>query len=372
MTAFYVRCIDNVIGPLSGVELREAAVAQLVTPGTPVAAKPTGPWSRATNARGLFDGSGQPLPHPTSTSVPRWRLRTSRGEFGPFPLHTLLRLLKDGAITADSVVRAEDSKHWLPLKSVTSLVQMLPAPPHKPSRYSSSCDVGNVSENSTLVQARPSVKQCISQKTTSVALDLPDNTATLENLDFSVIANAMIPHLSKFECDTLLPMAVGQVVQKASRPRRCLAAMVTSLPFCMTAGGLRLLLGLEGLVGACVSGALASPLFLMYRSLSGAIRQPVVVFLGVDQGIILRMYRKEQLVPVMLGLKKVEYHYFIYQVITFPYSCAKQTVTGKIWLNLDGAKHRTYLMLREPRGTPHQISKQVEQNLKYIPQVFML
>ena len=60
----------RVIGPLTGIDLREAAFAGKVTPVTLVAASPNGNWVPATRVKNLFDDDGKPLPHPPGSEPP--------------------------------------------------------------------------------------------------------------------------------------------------------------------------------------------------------------------------------------------------------------------------------------------------------------
>jgi hypothetical protein len=65
---FYYQLDGNVIGPATGIELRNAALAGNVTPRTLVANDPNGEWLLAVFVHGLFDEGGTPLPHPPETS----------------------------------------------------------------------------------------------------------------------------------------------------------------------------------------------------------------------------------------------------------------------------------------------------------------
>jgi S1-C subfamily serine protease len=64
MADFYYRSGEEVVGPLTGIQLREAAFARQVFPDTLVASSKYGPWSVAAQVKGLFDERGRPLPHP--------------------------------------------------------------------------------------------------------------------------------------------------------------------------------------------------------------------------------------------------------------------------------------------------------------------
>ena len=64
---FYYRSNGSVVGPMTGVDLRESAFVGNVKTVTLVANDPAGPWVEAGRIRGLFDANGKPLPHPTAT-----------------------------------------------------------------------------------------------------------------------------------------------------------------------------------------------------------------------------------------------------------------------------------------------------------------
>lgn len=63
---FYYQVMDEVLGPVSGVELRQKALDQDVTHDTLVRSGADGTWVRANRLKGLFDENGNPIPHPVS------------------------------------------------------------------------------------------------------------------------------------------------------------------------------------------------------------------------------------------------------------------------------------------------------------------
>ena len=65
---FYYQINGSVIGPVTGIELRNAALAGNVVPNTLLANDPNGEWVLAKFAQGLFDEGGTPLPHPPETN----------------------------------------------------------------------------------------------------------------------------------------------------------------------------------------------------------------------------------------------------------------------------------------------------------------
>jgi len=64
MADFYYRLGESVVGPLTGIELRETAFAGQLTSNTLVATTEDGPWVPANRVNGLYDQNGRPLPHP--------------------------------------------------------------------------------------------------------------------------------------------------------------------------------------------------------------------------------------------------------------------------------------------------------------------
>ena len=64
------RAGDEIVGPMTGIELRNAALAEEVVPMTLVATNADGPWHPAKRVRGLFDDEGRPLPHPPEMRRP--------------------------------------------------------------------------------------------------------------------------------------------------------------------------------------------------------------------------------------------------------------------------------------------------------------
>lgn len=63
MTDFYYKDRANVVGPLTGTDLREAALEGKITPETLVSTTVDGKWVPATRVKGLFDIQGKPLLH---------------------------------------------------------------------------------------------------------------------------------------------------------------------------------------------------------------------------------------------------------------------------------------------------------------------
>lgn len=64
---FFYQIDSTIIGPVTGIELRDAALTGIVIPTTSVASNPDGEWVAANRIQGLFDEKGRPLPHPLET-----------------------------------------------------------------------------------------------------------------------------------------------------------------------------------------------------------------------------------------------------------------------------------------------------------------
>lgn len=66
MTQFFYGVDESVIGPVTGIQVRDAALAGQVTPQTLVATDESGPWVPASRVKNLFDADGKALPQPPS------------------------------------------------------------------------------------------------------------------------------------------------------------------------------------------------------------------------------------------------------------------------------------------------------------------
>jgi hypothetical protein len=64
---FFYQIDSTIIGPVTGIDLRDATLAGNVVPETLIANDPDGEWVSAIRIRGLFDERGRPLPHPPET-----------------------------------------------------------------------------------------------------------------------------------------------------------------------------------------------------------------------------------------------------------------------------------------------------------------
>ena len=74
MNQFYLKSGDEMVaGPFTGIEVREAALANLVFPDTGVAATADGPWTPAADV-GLLSDEIEPQSHLGQTEVPKLSL----------------------------------------------------------------------------------------------------------------------------------------------------------------------------------------------------------------------------------------------------------------------------------------------------------
>ena len=124
MQAFYCTISGKCVGPITGVELREAALAGIVGPSTSIANAPGSQWMPASKAHGLFSESGNVLPHPAGTSVPTWYVKMPKGEEGPYHLHQLLQFCQKGELDIKSEVRRGSSTEYVAIKDVSSLLRL--------------------------------------------------------------------------------------------------------------------------------------------------------------------------------------------------------------------------------------------------------
>lgn len=113
MTAFFVRTDVGAAGPFTGVEIREAALAGLLTPETVLSNSPSGPWTAACQA-GLFSEKRVPLPHPEGVGIPVFHVKGLPPSFsGPFKLRELIGFAARGLLPAGVLLRADTQTTWL-------------------------------------------------------------------------------------------------------------------------------------------------------------------------------------------------------------------------------------------------------------------
>ncbi|MCG8652869.1 MAG: hypothetical protein MI861_23720, partial [Pirellulales bacterium] len=121
MTDFYLKIDDRVLGPFSGVEVREAALAGVVSPRMGISNSPQGPWTLA-SLTGLFSESNIPLPHPEGTHVPQFRLTgVSEALQGPFKLRELIGFAVRRMLPPDALLQSDSHSHWVPVTRINVL-----------------------------------------------------------------------------------------------------------------------------------------------------------------------------------------------------------------------------------------------------------
>jgi hypothetical protein len=125
MKAFFVRTDSGASGPFTGVELREAALAGLLTPETVISGSASGPWTPAYEA-GLFSDKRVPLPHPEGVAVPSFHVNGLSPSFrGPFKLRELVGFAARGLLPPDATLRSESQASWIPVTRVNILAATL-------------------------------------------------------------------------------------------------------------------------------------------------------------------------------------------------------------------------------------------------------
>lgn len=102
MSQFFVLTDQAVLGPLTGVELRESALAGVLAPDCIVGGSKQGPWHSADQV-GLFSDKKVPIPHPKDVSIPTYHVRGMPGAFqGPFKLRELIGFASRGMLPIDA------------------------------------------------------------------------------------------------------------------------------------------------------------------------------------------------------------------------------------------------------------------------------
>ena len=119
MSRFFLKTSsETVAGPFTGIELREAAMANLVAPDTGVAGSAEGPWMRAADV-GLFSEQNVPLPHPPGTLVPEFRVSGVGEAFeGPFQLHELIDFAARQILSGAAAIQPVGRPEWIPVDRI--------------------------------------------------------------------------------------------------------------------------------------------------------------------------------------------------------------------------------------------------------------
>ncbi|NND99671.1 MAG: hypothetical protein HKN47_20325 [Pirellulaceae bacterium] len=121
MAEFFIKTEQSAVGPFTGIELREAALARILTPQSDIAPCPDGPWTKATET-GLFSDKKVPLPHPPGTHVPQYHIRgLSVSAQGPFKLRELIGFTARGMVRADATLQSDLASEWIPVDRILVL-----------------------------------------------------------------------------------------------------------------------------------------------------------------------------------------------------------------------------------------------------------
>ena len=125
MTEFFVLTDRYIVGPLTGVELREAALAGILRHDGIVGGSREGPWYSAADI-GLFSEKKAALPHPPDIHVPQYQVRGMPGAFqGPFKLRELIGFAARGMLPADALLQGDDSDEWIEVRRYRVLAAVL-------------------------------------------------------------------------------------------------------------------------------------------------------------------------------------------------------------------------------------------------------
>ena len=121
MTAFFIRTEQTAVGPFTGIELREAALAGILLADSVIGGSPNGPWFYAVDT-GLFSEKKMPLPHPEGTHVPRYHVQGLRvAASGPFKLRELIGFAARGMLHADAQLQSDLAPDWFTIERIPVL-----------------------------------------------------------------------------------------------------------------------------------------------------------------------------------------------------------------------------------------------------------
>lgn len=202
---FYYGFDGKVVGPVTGIELREAAFAGRVRPTTPVSTGPSSWWVTALYVRGLFDAQGQPLPHPPETlqfleltrqvgtsrphsqsaiqpvrsppdvasqyraaatdveitsrniqTTPEWYVQVGERQVGPLAENQIQQMAHDGRIRQTDLIWNTQIQRWVEAEQVSTLEFIERVPPSQtiPSRPWISSP-NSLVQNQTRLRSRP-------------------------------------------------------------------------------------------------------------------------------------------------------------------------------------------------------------------------
>ncbi len=115
MSAFFIKTDSSVVGPFSGVELRELAFAGIIKPESEISGSPGGAWQTA-QAIGLFsdDRLPLPLPHPAGTVLSQFQVKGLPPAYqGPFKLRELVGFAARGMLPPDAIINVDRAEQWI-------------------------------------------------------------------------------------------------------------------------------------------------------------------------------------------------------------------------------------------------------------------
>lgn len=132
MSQFFVLTDQAPVGPFSGVELREAALAGVLAADAVVGGSASGPWHIATQV-GLFTEQKVPIAHPPDVQIPLYHVKGMPGAFqGPFKLRELIGFAVRGMLPLDAELKVVeetpdvvDGSPWLPVRRFRTLMLCL-------------------------------------------------------------------------------------------------------------------------------------------------------------------------------------------------------------------------------------------------------
>jgi hypothetical protein len=123
MSNFFLLTHEAIVGPMTGVELREAALAGILHHKCVVGGARGGPWHLSSEI-GLFSDQGVPLPHPPGVQVPMYQVKGKAGATqGPFKLRELIGMAARGMLPPDAELREIGSQQWSSVQCVPVLIQ---------------------------------------------------------------------------------------------------------------------------------------------------------------------------------------------------------------------------------------------------------
>ena len=125
MAEFFVKTDSSSVGPFSGIELREAAMAGILCPESLISGSAAGPWMKAQDI-GLYSEKKMPLPHPPGTPIPQFEIDGLLfAADGPFKLRELIGFAARGMIRPDAKIQTSNNPGWHPIQAIPMLNAVL-------------------------------------------------------------------------------------------------------------------------------------------------------------------------------------------------------------------------------------------------------